>query len=145
MKFEGTQEEWDALVKKSRAADNKVLPTRDPDYAQSLMKPNKEEMNSRQVYKYIVVDGGAILFPEAVIHRQVAHGFTELKQRVYSAGFCVVQSLSSGTIIITCYGESTSLGIKSQPIIDSRVISETMFSMVNPYKYGIKTIKEQYE
>jgi hypothetical protein len=31
------------------------------------------------IFKYIIVDGGAILFPEAVVHLQVGHGFRELK------------------------------------------------------------------
>lgn len=100
---------------------------------------------SKQLYKYIIVDGGAILFPEAVVHIQVAHGFMELKQKVYSAGFCVIEYSGNGDVKVECHGESTSLNLESQPLTDSRVIAASLFSIFNPYKFGTRTIKDEYE
>lgn len=88
------------------------------------------------IFKYIIVDTGAILFGESTTHSQVAEGF----DKVYSAGFVKI----GGQEGIWCYGQSTSLGIVSNPPKDSQIIRD-LFSKVSVIKYFGFNVKEFYE
>ena len=63
--------------------------------------------------KYIVFqDGSAITFSDTLSHKEVAGN-----KRVQSAGFCVVETYRDNfdniKAKVSCYGESTSLGVGS--------------------------------
>ncbi len=62
--------------------------------------------------KYIITGHGVIVFKEGVMHNEAAHGFN-----VESAGFFRL-SYQDGKFICNPYGESVSLGIKSNPETD---------------------------
>lgn len=94
----------------------------------------------KPVLKYIITDGGAILFPEEVVHKQVAYGFKAMKLPIYSAGFVKIDGEK-----IICFGESTSLDIKSKPEVDSIIIKETIFNRINTFKYHLSHIKDFYQ
>ena len=70
--------------------------------------------------KYIILKSGSpILFGDASKHSEVAR-----KENVQSAGFCFIQfKEDKDAYDITCFGESTSLGIKSNPEEDAKAIS----------------------
>lgn len=74
--------------------------------------------------KYIIVEDREsglefpVLFSEFMVHRAVAEKFG---YHVIAAGFCYIND--SGEY--ECYGESTSLKIKSR-LEDSRLLNETM-------------------
>lgn len=72
--------------------------------------------------KYIIVDNGAwfapILFDEATQHFEMANN---VPGKVISAGF--VRFAPRG---LECYGESISLGLKSAPEIDSKMINKML-------------------
>jgi hypothetical protein len=93
------------------------------------------------VLKYIITNGGAILFPEEIVHSQVAEGFKKENHPIYSAGFV---ALDVNMNIQKCYGESTSLEIKSHPTQDMIVIKEC-FSNINSIKYGLLIVKDLYK
>ena len=76
--------------------------------------------------KYVVFkDGRAVLFGDDTQHNQVGN-----KDNVASAGFCHISfDESECRYHVSCFGESISLDIKSDPDGDAKVISY----MVNEY------------
>lgn len=87
------------------------------------------------IFKYIIVDTGAILFGENTTHKQVAKGF----EKVYSAGFAKVVGEE-----VTCYGESASLEIHSIPRKDEQIIKD-LFVKMSLIKYFGFSVKELYK
>lgn len=81
------------------------------------------------IFKYIIVDEGAILFNEITTHKQVAEGF----KKVYSAGFARVKIMRR-EVEIEAYGKSDSLEIESQPLID-KIFLDDLFTPVSKMKY----------
>jgi len=64
--------------------------------------------------KYIIVrdreeQEAAIIFPDRIIHREVARIHRASGTRVVSAGFCVIGE------VVRAWGESESLNMKSRP------------------------------
>lgn len=90
-------------------------------------------------FKYIIVDEGAILFNENTTHSQVAKGFS----KVYSAGFVHVK-IKHRDVELEVYGESSSIEIKSQPLID-KIFIEDLFAPVSKIKYFNMQVKPFYE
>lgn len=72
--------------------------------------------------KYIVIDGNPILFPNTLIHSDVAGSN---HHRVESAGFFQIWNSPKGPIVI-CSGESDSLSVSSRPEIDQVLISKCL-------------------
>jgi hypothetical protein len=89
-------------------------------------------------FKYIITDSGAILFNENTVHKQVAQGF----EKIYSAGFVRVKVMHR-EIETEVYGESESLGIKSEPLID-KIIIDDLFVPVSKIKYFNMSVKGFY-
>lgn len=87
------------------------------------------------IFKYIIVDTGAILFGESTTHKQVAEGF----DKVYSAGFAKIVGKE-----IKCYGESDSLKIRSIPTKDEQIIQD-LFATMSLIKYFGFSVKEIYK
>lgn len=81
------------------------------------------------IFKYIIVDEGAILFNENTTHSVVAEGF----KKVYSAGFVHVR-IGQRDVEIDVHGRSESLNIDSIPLID-KIIIEDLFAPVSQIKY----------
>lgn len=76
--------------------------------------------------KYVIIDGSAIVFSAAIQHKDmVRHG-----QKCESAGFVTFHYMEGDDdhIYAKCYGESVSLGIKSNPEDDSRRITRQITS-----------------
>jgi hypothetical protein len=81
--------------------------------------------------KYIIVDAGfgteaPVLFSELLKHSEVANG-----RKVYGAGFVQIHAEEKDgeqVLVATCYGESTSLDIKSRPEEDSKIVTSQLFS-----------------
>lgn len=74
--------------------------------------------------KYIITENGAILFGDTLTHKEVAKSFS----KILSAGFFVLsRDENECRYSVTVYGESVSLGIKSNPE-DARKI-EAIFNM----------------
>lgn len=90
-------------------------------------------------FKYIIVDSGAILFNESTSHKQVGYGFT----KIYSAGFVTFKLRSASITEPKCFGESTSLEIKSQPKKDAQIIKD-LFQDVSQIKYFNFSVKDFY-
>lgn len=72
--------------------------------------------------KYVIVDGSVIVFSAAIKHSDILrHG-----QNVTSAGFVsfrVIKDKDDFDVVEPhCYGESISLGVKSDPEADQRKI-----------------------
>ncbi len=72
--------------------------------------------------KYVVVNGGVIVFSAAINHSDmVGHG-----ENATSAGFVsfrVIKDIDDFDVVEPhCYGESISLGVKSNPEADQRKI-----------------------
>jgi hypothetical protein len=71
----------------------------------------------KTTFKYIVLGNATpapILFGDVITHEQVAHG-----RFVRSAGFCRLDEVGA-----TCFGESVSLGIQSDPEEDEELINQ---------------------
>lgn len=68
--------------------------------------------------KYIMIDRRKpVVFSPAIEHKDEANG-----RKVTSAGFCRIELTGAG-IVVTCWGESNSLGgLQSKPEIDARMI-----------------------
>ena len=60
--------------------------------------------------KYIRTRLGFTIFTSIENHVDVARG---LKDQVVSAGFCQISNGANGEPIVTCFGESISLNLKS--------------------------------
>jgi hypothetical protein len=81
--------------------------------------------------KYIIVNAGfgteaPILFSELLKHSEVAGN-----RQVISAGFVQINAEEKDgeqVLVATCYGESTSLGIKSREEEDSKLVTSQLFS-----------------
>lgn len=80
-------------------------------------------MGMYSAMKYICVSSprmnaeeAIIIFPQAMIHKEMARGFHE----VHSAGFVSLFD-DDGTPSVKCWGESESLKVKSRPEIDSKL------------------------
>jgi hypothetical protein len=73
--------------------------------------------------KYVIVGGSAIVFSPAIQHKDMV-GYN---QKCEGAGFVTFRASkdSYGEDVITahCYGDSFSLGIKSRPEEDSKIIT----------------------
>lgn len=95
------------------------------------------------VNKYIITDGGVILFPEAISHANVAYGIEEGNQIVYAAGFCIINYGCQGVSTVRVYGEAKSINMKPGKR-DDEIIREH-FNPVSDIKYNLKTIKSFYE
>jgi len=99
----------------------------------------------KKLFKYIIVDTGAILFSEETTHSQVAEGFINNNQKVYSAGFVEIEQQNIITLPeIKPFGESSSLKIKSNPIHDKVVIGD-LFAKISAIKYYGLNIKQLYK
>lgn len=84
------------------------------------------------IFKYIITKRGAILFNEVATHIQVAHGFKESGEKIYSAGF--VPWWPGMKKFGMPYGKSDSLKIESNPEIDFIIIGD-LFNPVSRMKY----------
>ena len=75
-------------------------------------------MNYRS--KYVIIDTGMavvpIVFSDLLGHADMAVG---IGGKVLGAGFCYINSDGQ----YTCYGESTSLRVKSRPEEDARILN----------------------
>jgi len=71
--------------------------------------------------KYVITSNGLpILFDEALIHKYVA-----LNYNIDSAGFFETSiDIVKNKIKVKCWGESSSLHIRSKPISDEKIIEE---------------------
>lgn len=93
------------------------------------------------IFKYIIVDSGAILFNENTTHKQVAQGFNH----VYSAGFVKIEFKSLMTEDdITPHGNSASLSIDSHPELDKPIILDFLEGSPK-IKYFHYSIKNHYK
>lgn len=74
--------------------------------------------------KYIRFETGFVIFSEPMAHSEVEVRKTE---KLISAGFCypVVDMQGDPEIVWTCYGESVSLNLKSNPE-DSKLLTKQM-------------------
>lgn len=91
------------------------------------------------IFKYIIVSTGAILFNESTVHVQVAQGLG----KVYGAGFVKLECIIHRIYNAEVYGESTSLGIKSNE--KDQFIIEDLFRTVSFIKHLGFSVKEHYE
>lgn len=76
------------------------------------------------ICKYIILKekNTLILFPKSTMtHEQIAKNLGE----VISAGFCFINATNKN-IKVTCFGNSSSLKIKSNPSFDKKVIEELL-------------------
>ena len=76
------------------------------------------------IIKYIIIaeNNSPILFEKQVLHSEVAKPFGAIK----SAGFCTI-SFKKNKLKIKCFGESSSLKIKSNPEEDEDQIRISFF------------------
>ena len=67
--------------------------------------------------KYVItVFGAALIFDKRIIH-------TEIHMDARSAGFVRIWTdPKSGKVRVFCFGESTSMGVSSRPIIDEQIL-----------------------
>lgn len=74
--------------------------------------------------KYIMTEAGPVLFGSAITHKEAARSFS----KVLSAGFFTLSwNEVDCRYSVTCYGESVSLGIKSNPEDHKRI--EQLFNL----------------
>ena len=71
--------------------------------------------------KYIIVDNKdgviPVVFTELAVHKEVARGF--MPGTILGAGFCYITENK-----YHCYGESTSLNVKSRGDDDSKILNK---------------------
>lgn len=94
-------------------------------------------------FKYIIVDGGAIIFPDSplITHKEVGATFP----KIYAAGFCQLKYIEGLDIPdVTCNGRSESLDIDSKPKIDQMIVAD-LFRQVSLIKYVGMSVKQSYE
>ena len=79
------------------------------------------------IIKYIIIEenNSPILFEKQLIHSEIARPFGTIK----SAGFCKL-SIKKNKLKIKCFGESSSLKIKSDPEEDEEQIRISFFSIL---------------
>lgn len=95
----------------------------------------------KHIFKYLIVDTGAIIFSEATVHSMVGKGF----KKIYSAGFCSVEFIDVKiSPTIKCHGHSESLNLDSQPEIDQIIIGD-LFAKISKIKYFGMSVKEFYK
>jgi hypothetical protein len=72
--------------------------------------------------KYIIVDNKdgiiPVVFTELAVHKEVARGF--MPGKILGAGFCWI----NGDGRYECYGESTSLNVKSNDEDDAKILNK---------------------
>ncbi len=88
----------------------------------------------RHKTKYFIIDTGAfilpVLFSDLANHAEVARALTGSTSNVVSAGFCymdikdITEDNRDLALTYRCYGESTSLGIKSRGDEDAKIINK---------------------
>lgn len=80
--------------------------------------------------KYIVVDFTEMkIFSGGCKHRDEAEKYGT--NNVTSAGFIkILVNISEAKVIVECYGESDSLGVKSNPVMDN-LIAKIMLGLTN--------------
>ncbi len=89
----------------------------------------------RHQTKYFIIDTGAfilpVLFSDLANHAEVARALTGNTSNIVGAGFCELQYSDASVIDwqamsprYVCYGESTSLGIKSRGEKDAKIINK---------------------
>ena len=75
--------------------------------------------------KYIIVENITgiipVVFTELAVHKDVARGF--MPGKILGAGFCYIEDDQ-----YHCYGESTSLNVKSRDDIDSALLNRLLTS-----------------
>jgi hypothetical protein len=81
--------------------------------------------------KYIVVEGSfreMIIFGDTKQHADIAQKFKNEYNEIVSAGFLSVgyADVGSNAIAVRAYGESVSLGLKSDPNRDSKLAGRTL-------------------
>ena len=78
--------------------------------------------------KYVLVEGSAIVFSPAIQHKDMI-GYN---QKCEGAGFVTFHYKEGDDdhIYAKCYGESISLGIKSRPEEDSKIVTR---QITNPF------------
>ena len=88
------------------------------------------------VLKYIInVNNLPVLFSRDILHNTIA-------QEVLSAGFLVIRYDANSTrFVVKCFGESTTLHIKSNP----NVVNELIEDFLNSKKNEFHIIKNNYE
>lgn len=77
--------------------------------------------------KYICIDypikGEAIIiFPETLVHKDMAQNNAHAGCKIISAGF----TMENDTGRLVCYGRSESLGIDSRPEIDTAIVNKML-------------------
>lgn len=77
--------------------------------------------NQLRIGKYVMVNNIPILFPLEMMHCDVV-------AQAQSAGFFVLRSTTYGMDVF-CWGESTSLNLKSNQIQDARLIKEFIINI----------------
>lgn len=96
------------------------------------------------IFKYIVINSGAILFNENTIHSIVAKGFMDVGMKIYSAGFVKLEYEGiSQKPTVTSYGNSDSLKIESRPELDNIVIAD-LFEPISKIKYNLLFVNDIY-
>ena len=74
-------------------------------------------MEIQSIMKYVITLAGPIIFSPDILHADTVQS----KEGIISAGFFFIkQAQGKGNII--CYGESTSLNIKSRGMQDASII-----------------------
>jgi hypothetical protein len=69
-----------------------------------------------KIGKYVIVNGMPVMFPLEIVH-------SDIVQHAQSAGFFVIR-ITSYEVDVYCWGESTSLGLRSNQAQDARIIKE---------------------
>lgn len=72
-------------------------------------------MSTKELKYLVSSEHEFVIFNPLITHRDVAKG---LEGKIIGAGFCVIEANQGHDGLCTdirCYGESTSLGIKSRP------------------------------
>ena len=80
--------------------------------------------NQLRIGKYVIVKDQPILFPVELVHRDIVH-------HAQSAGFFILQVMAHG-IEVYCWGESVSLGLKSNEAADARMIHSFVSNIAVP-------------
>ncbi|MEO8404681.1 MAG: hypothetical protein ABI480_08805 [Chitinophagaceae bacterium] len=77
--------------------------------------------------KYVIVDNSPILFPIKIIHREVT-------TTAQSAGYFMLR-ISPASIEVICWGESTTLNLRSNQSIDAQIIEEFISNLTKSAQY----------
>lgn len=79
------------------------------------------------IIKYIIIEesNSPVLFEKKLLHSDVAKPFGAIK----SAGFCILD-MKNGKFKIKCFGESSTLNIKSNHEEDEEMIRNSFFTTI---------------